>query len=134
MAGIAIGLGQSTAMAMESYLQGHMTMRSCPTVPAVYLTPEGHTEMPNWLNNLRNSFQSHFQHTGDLADLSNAIAYQQKAIHLTPEGHAGMPDHLNNLGNSCQSHFKCTKYLADILMLLFIDHQCATYSSGPPST
>jgi hypothetical protein len=56
--------------------------------------------MPNWLNNLGNSFQSRFEHTGDLADISDAISYQQKAVHLTPEGHADMPGWLNNLGNS----------------------------------
>jgi hypothetical protein len=51
------------------------------------------------LNNLGNSFQSRFEHTGDLADISNAISYQQKAVHLTPEGHADMPGWLNNLGS-----------------------------------
>ena len=33
MAGIAVGLGQSMAMATETYLQGHVTMRSHPTIP-----------------------------------------------------------------------------------------------------
>jgi ssDNA-specific exonuclease RecJ len=55
--------------------------------------------MPGWLNNLGNSFRIRFEHTGDLADISEAISSQQKAVQLTPEGHADMPVHLNNLGN-----------------------------------
>jgi hypothetical protein len=37
---------------------------------AVHLIPEGHADMPGWLNNLGISFQSRFEHTGDLADIS----------------------------------------------------------------
>jgi hypothetical protein len=54
------------------------------------------------LNNLGISFQSRFEHTGDLTDISEAISFQQKAVQLTPEGHADMPAHLNNLGISFQ--------------------------------
>ena len=119
---------------------------------AVHLAPEGHAYLPSWLNNLGNSLQSCFEHTGNLADISdaithqqravhltladisNAISCQQKAVHLTPEGHADMPIWLNNLGESFQSCFNCTGDLADFQMHLSIDHQCATYSSGSPST
>jgi hypothetical protein len=31
-------------------------------------------DMPGWLNNLGISFQSRFEHTGDLADISDAIS------------------------------------------------------------
>jgi hypothetical protein len=61
---------------------------------------------------LEASFQSRFEHTGDLADISDAISYQQKAVHLTPEGHADMPSWLNNLG----IHFKVALNAQEILL------------------
>ena len=64
---------------------------------AVHLTPQGHSDMPNRLNNLGISFRTRFECTRDLADISDAISYQQKAVHLTPEGLANMPSLLNNL-------------------------------------
>ena len=70
--------------------------------------------MSQRLSNLGSSFQSRFEHTRDLADISEAISYQQKAVHLTPEGHAYMSIWLNNLGNSFQSRFEHTGNLADI--------------------
>ena len=36
MAGIAVGLGRSTATATETYLQGHVTTRSRPTIPVSF--------------------------------------------------------------------------------------------------
>ena len=70
--------------------------------------------MPGQLNNLGSSFQSRFDHTGDLADISDAISYKQKAVNLTPEGHAYMPILLNNLGNSFQSRSDCSGDPVDI--------------------
>ena len=70
--------------------------------------------MPRPLSNLGNSFQCHFECTGDLTVIFDAITYQQKAIHLTPEGHADIPNQLNNLGNSLALRFKHTGNLTDI--------------------
>ena len=100
---------------------------------AVHFTPEGHPDIPCRLNNLGISFQTRFEHTGDLADISEAISYKQKAVHLTPEGHADFPRHLNNLGKSFLCRFKRTEDVADIFTLLSIDRQGATSPSGPPS-
>jgi hypothetical protein len=88
--------------------------------------------MPTQLINLGNSFQIRFKHTGDLADISNAISHQQKAVHLTPEGHASKPSWLINLGSSFLSRFEHTGDLDDIHTFL-CNCQCAAYSSGPPS-
>ena len=57
---------------------------------AVHLTPKGHTELPARLNNLEISFQSRFQRTGYLPDISEAIQNQQRATQLTPDGHADL--------------------------------------------
>ena len=81
---------------------------------AVHLTPQGHLDMSGRLNNLGISFQSHFERTGDLANITNAISYLQKAVHLTPEGHAYMPNNLDSLGNSFLRCFERTGDLADI--------------------
>ena len=56
--------------------------------------------MPNVLNNLGIAFQKCFECTGDLANIGDAISYQQKAVQLTPEGHASMAGWLTNLGNA----------------------------------
>ena len=57
---------------------------------AVHLTPKGHAELPARLNNLEISFQSRFQRTGYLPDISEAIQNQQRATQLTPDGHADL--------------------------------------------
>ena len=60
------------------------------------------------------SFLIRFERTEDLADLSNAISYHQKALHLAPEGYADIPGYLKNLGISLQNRFGRTGDLADI--------------------
>ena len=81
---------------------------------AVQLTPDGHPDMPERLNNLGYSFHSRFGRTGDLSDLSEAISNQQRAVQLTPDGHPDMPMYLNNLGNSFQSCFERTGNVSDL--------------------
>ena len=89
--------------------------------------------MPGRLNNLGISFQCRFESTGDLADISDAISYKQRAVYLTPEGHANMSGRLNNLGSAFLYRFERTGNVVDIHTLLSIDRRCATCSSGPPS-
>jgi len=55
------------------------------------------------LNNLGISFESRFEHTGNLSDLSEAISNEQEAVALTPDDDPDMPMWLNNLGNSLHS-------------------------------
>jgi hypothetical protein len=55
-----------------------------------------------------------FEHTGDLADISEAISSHQKAVQLTPEGHADMHSQLNSLGASFMRRFEYTRDLTDI--------------------
>ena len=70
--------------------------------------------MHSWLNNLGTPFLCRFEHTEDLADVSDSISHQQRAVHLTPEGHANMHSRLNNLGNPFQCRFKHTGDFTDI--------------------
>src|SRR5260221_8831701 len=75
---------------------------------AVQLTPDGHPNLPTWLNNLGNSFSSRFARTGDLEDISSAIRNQQRAVQLTPDGLANLPTRLSNLGISFLRRFRHT--------------------------
>jgi len=70
--------------------------------------------MPMQLNNLGISFHSRFDHTGNLADISEAISNQQRAVQLTPNGDPRMPMWLSNLGSSFQSRFERTGDLSDL--------------------
>jgi len=81
---------------------------------AVQITPNGHPDMPGWLNNLGISFQCRFQRTGDASDISEAISVQQRAVQLTPNGHAVMPGRLNNLGISFLCRFQRTGDVSDV--------------------
>jgi hypothetical protein len=59
---------------------------------AVQLTPDGHADMPGWLNNLGNFFSGATLNAQEIL-LTSPKQYhcQQKAVQLTPEGHANMP-------------------------------------------
>jgi len=58
---------------------------------------EGHTSLPGRLNNFGNTFLRHFEHAGDLDDISQAIRNHQRVVCHTPDGHARLPCWLNNL-------------------------------------
>ena len=60
------------------------------------------------------SYARHFEHTGELSDISKAISLQQNAIDLTPVGHADMQGRLSNLGMSYARRFEHTGDLSDI--------------------
>jgi len=45
----------------------------------------------------------HYECTGNLPDISEAISIQQRAVQLTPNDHPDMPAILNNLGVAFQS-------------------------------
>ena len=75
------------------------------------------------LSNLGVSFRCRFRHTGDLADLSEAIQKQQCAIQLTPDGLAGLPGRLSNLGISLQSRFERTGDLTDISEAIIVQQR-----------
>jgi tetratricopeptide (TPR) repeat protein len=81
---------------------------------AVQLTPDGHADLPSWLNNLGNSFLRRFERTGDMQDISEAIRHQQRAVQLTPDGHADLPSWLNNLGTSFSIRFERNGDMQDI--------------------
>jgi hypothetical protein len=45
---------------------------------AINYTPDGHTNLPTYLNHLGSSFTSRFQRTGDLDDISQASKISKK--------------------------------------------------------
>jgi len=55
-----------------------------------------------------------FKRTGNLSELSEAVAVMQQAIQLTPNGHAHMPGWLSNLGNSFCCRFEHTGDVSDV--------------------
>jgi len=79
--------------------------------------------MPMRLNNLGMSFQSRFEHTGDVSDLTEAISTKQRAVQLTPGGHPNMPICLSNLGIWFQSRFECTGDVSDLVEAVSMLHQ-----------
>jgi len=76
--------------------------------------PSGHADLPNWFNNLGNSYLGRFEHTRDLQDIDYAISHHHKAVESTPSGHANLPSRFTNLGNSYAHRFECTGDLQNI--------------------
>ncbi|KAG9074960.1 hypothetical protein FRC06_010357, partial [Ceratobasidium sp. 370] len=81
---------------------------------AVQLTPETHSWKPAHLSNLGLSYQSRFEHSGELSDLDKAIDCHSRAVSLVPEGHQDRAIWLNNLGTSYSIRFKHLGQLADL--------------------
>ena len=80
------------------------------------------------------SFSNRFEHTGDSADISEAIAFQHKAVLLAPEGHADAPRWLNNLGDSLRIRFERLGDIDDIRTAISKYSLAATCSTGKPAT
>ncbi|THU88185.1 hypothetical protein K435DRAFT_969583 [Dendrothele bispora CBS 962.96] len=80
----------------------------------IKLTPDGHADKAERLNNLRTAFSCRFERLGKLKDIENAIDVKRQAVNLTPDGHADKAGRLNNLGNAFQSRFECLGKLKDI--------------------
>ncbi|KIJ36003.1 hypothetical protein M422DRAFT_179904, partial [Sphaerobolus stellatus SS14] len=55
-----------------------------------------------------------FQRSGDLRDITEAIAAWQLVVEMTPKRHARLPNRLSNLGNLFLSRFKRSGDLTDI--------------------
>ncbi|THU95134.1 TPR-like protein [Dendrothele bispora CBS 962.96] len=89
----------------------------------IKLTPDGHADKAEWLNNLGTAFQSRFQRLGELKDIENAIDVKQQAVNLTPDGHADKAGRLNNLGNALQSRFQRLGELKDIENAIDVNRQ-----------
>jgi hypothetical protein len=87
---------------------------------------------PGCLNNLRNSFQSQFEHLGDIANLNEAITAQQQAVSLTPDGHPHNPGFLNNLRKSFCAQFHHHHDDATFAQAINTYSQSAQSSCGPP--
>ncbi|KAJ7084108.1 CHAT domain-containing protein [Mycena epipterygia] len=73
---------------------------------AVQLTPDGHPDKPERLNNLGISLSRQFEQLGDLSNLSKSIMVFEDAVQLTPDGHPDKPGRLNNLGTSLLGRFE----------------------------
>ncbi|KAF6753805.1 CHAT domain-containing protein [Ephemerocybe angulata] len=91
---------------------------------AVEIAPQGHADLPRYLNNLGLSFRSRFERTGQLSDISEAVSAQQKAVTLTPDGHADLLGRLTSLGDTFVCRFERTGKLSDVSEAIFL-HQRA---------
>jgi hypothetical protein len=60
------------------------------------------------------SFTCHFECSGNLVDIDQAITTHEQALHVIPNGHADKLRHLSSLGNSIMHCFGCSESLADI--------------------
>ncbi|KJA14886.1 hypothetical protein HYPSUDRAFT_1070996, partial [Hypholoma sublateritium FD-334 SS-4] len=90
---------------------------------AVECTPSGHADLPLWLGSLGISYSHHFEHTGKVEDIEQAIFHLQKAVECTPSGHADLPIWLNNLAKSYLHHFEHTGKVKDIEQAIFHHHK-----------
>ncbi|KAB5592543.1 aromatic di-alanine and TPR containing protein [Ceratobasidium theobromae] len=81
---------------------------------AVSLTPEGHPDMPLWLNHLETAHRSRFEQLGELEDIDKAIDCGTRAVSLIPEDYPSMPEWLNNLGIARWHRFGRLGKLEDI--------------------
>jgi tetratricopeptide (TPR) repeat protein len=73
-----------------------------------------HPNKPSGLSNLGISWHTRFKLCGDLSDLENAIANNQKAVDLTDDRHQYKPMYLTNLGNSHGLRFGQLGDLSDL--------------------
>ncbi|KAH6902034.1 CHAT domain-containing protein, partial [Coprinopsis sp. MPI-PUGE-AT-0042] len=89
----------------------------------VQLTPEGHTDLPSFLNNLGILLHCRFEHTGDLADITEAISVQHRAVQLTPKGHGHLATFFKNLGRSFRHRFERTGDPSDITEAISAQHR-----------
>ncbi|KAH6904719.1 CHAT domain-containing protein [Coprinopsis sp. MPI-PUGE-AT-0042] len=89
--------------------------------PIITPTPCSQALVPNV--SFGRSGRCHFECTGDLSDIAEAISAQRRAVELTPEGHANLPGCLNSLGNSLQCRFERTGDLSDIAEAISAQHR-----------
>jgi len=73
----------------------------------------------------------HFERTGNLPDILEAILIQQRAVQLTPNDHPDMPAILNNLGIAFQSRFECIGDVSDLTEAISIKQRAVQLT---PST
>jgi tetratricopeptide (TPR) repeat protein len=81
---------------------------------AVDLTPKGHADKAERLQNLARSFSHRYTKLGDEEDLKAALKYDQEAVDLTPEGHPGEAGRLQQLALSFQEHYVKFKEPSDL--------------------
>ncbi|KAJ7445350.1 hypothetical protein B0H11DRAFT_431348 [Mycena galericulata] len=94
---------------------------------ATNLTPDSHPDELDTLNNLGNSVQTstslsslasalltHFEQTGQLADLEESNAVHRQALELRPGSHPNPCSSLNNLANALWMRFRQSGQLADL--------------------
>ncbi|QRV96051.1 CHAT domain protein [Ceratobasidium sp. AG-Ba] len=74
---------------------------------AVLLTPDGHADLPEWLDTLGGSYQNRFKHLGEVDDIDRAIRYQTQAVSITSDEDPNKLAVLNNLGSSFRIRFEC---------------------------
>ncbi|KAF8960835.1 CHAT domain-containing protein [Flammula alnicola] len=83
--------------------------------------------------NSAEAFHSHFNETGHVDDITQAISHYESAVassavKSTPSGHADLPSWFNNLGSSYLRRFERTGDLQDI------DHAISHHQSAVKST
>ena len=81
---------------------------------ALTLTPLGHPDKPDGLNNLASCLRTRFECIGELKDLEEAVSSHKDALELIPDGRPTKPDFLNNLANSLVTRFHRLGEVSDL--------------------
>ena len=81
------------------------------------------------LIDLGNLYLQRFQRTGNVTDLYEAIACQEKAVHLILEGDLDMPTQLGTLGKLYESRFECTGNLVHLSEAISSIQKCIQLTS-----
>ncbi|THU89253.1 hypothetical protein K435DRAFT_969185 [Dendrothele bispora CBS 962.96] len=65
----------------------------------------------------------HFQQSGDLTAIDNAVQLMEEVVKLTPDGHTEKASRLGELGNALQRRFQHLSRLEDLENLIFVNQQ-----------
>ena len=78
--------------------------------------------------------EEHFERTGNLPDISEAISIQQRAVQLIPNDHPDTLAILNNLGIAFQSRFECIGDVSDLTEAISIKQRAVQLTQVPTLT
>jgi tetratricopeptide (TPR) repeat protein len=80
----------------------------------VHLTPEGHPDLPGYLQSLAISFTVRYRRLKKLSDLEAAIQNNQAAVAQTPNSHPHLPGRIQSLGTSIIYRYETSNSVDDL--------------------
>jgi tetratricopeptide (TPR) repeat protein len=78
------------------------------------ITPQDHSDLAMYLNNLGNKLQRQFEKTERMEDLKESICQAQQVMNIMPQDHLNLAEMLNNLGSKLQSQFEKMGRMEDL--------------------